>query len=58
MQCYIIELVVGISSAEVVPFIACRKLALGACRNGATFAGRNPQSILLVTEITEYLFFR
>ena len=31
VQCYIKEYVAGISSSEVVPFIACHELASGAC---------------------------
>jgi len=37
------NLAVGISSLEVVPFFACPELASGACINGATSNGRNPQ---------------
>jgi hypothetical protein len=58
VQCCIENMAVGISSLEVVPFPACPNLVLGACRNGATSDGRNPQTYSLATETTEYLFFR
>jgi len=58
VQCYIREYVVGISSVEVVPFLLVPILHWEHAEMGTTFAGRNPQPLLLVTETTEYLSFR
>ncbi|WP_090090547.1 hypothetical protein [Clostridium uliginosum] len=38
------DLNVGVSSIEVVPFLACPELASGTSRNGATSIVRNPHS--------------
>lgn len=53
MQCCIENMVVGISSVEVVPFVLVLSMSKEHAQMGATSTGRNPQQYSLATETTE-----
>jgi len=58
VQCFIENLDVGISSAEVVPFLLVISLPKEHAEMGTTSVVRNPHPNSLETETTEYPFFR
>ncbi|WP_279285248.1 hypothetical protein [Clostridium chromiireducens] len=43
MECFVDNIIVGISSAEVVPFLLVISLSKEHAKMGTTSAGRNPQ---------------